>query len=79
MIFHAALQSFADEYSRRLIGNCMEQFLSAPSGEESEWIQNTPQPNIYLPGQYEKLTEWYVELNEEALCKLTRKFDTEFG
>lgn len=78
-IFHAALQSFADEYARRLIDNCVGEFFAAPPGEEAEWIRNARQPNIYLQGQYERLSEWYSSLDKDTLHEIACRFEDEFG
>lgn len=79
-IFQIAFMAFARRICRYQVEICDHEYWNAPCGQESEYIQASPMPDVCADKKlYDQMMQWWDKLNAENMLHIACSYESEFG
>lgn len=79
-VFHAAMRSFANSLCERQCGICEQAYWKAPCGEEAEYINSAPMPDLCADTEaYDTMERWWLELSLEQKLDIAGAYEGIFS
>ena len=79
-LFQRALKNFVSRVCQEQRDLCEQGFWQSPMGEEADYISRASIPDLVTDvGEYQKMCQWWCDLDDETRFDLATVFEGEFG